>query len=92
VAGITEPWRNEIADGFEGWSLGHQETDLARLGQLPVPGVWMTGGDDRKFCALAQSTMAILPKFEFQTIPRAGHRLLSETPHAIQSCLKELAG
>ena len=92
AARITEPWRNEIADAFEGWSLGHQQIDPARLGQLPVPGVWMTGTNDPKFCALAQSAMEILPSFHFQTIPQAGHRLLSESPHAIQSCLKELAG
>ena len=41
---------------------------------------------------LARSAMEILPSFHFQTIPQAGHRLLSESPHAIQSCLKELAG
>ncbi len=92
AAGITEPWRNEIADAFEGWSLGHQEIGLGRLEQLRVPGVWMTGGDDPKFSALARSAMEILPSFHFQTIPQAGHRLLSETPHAIRSCLQELAG
>lgn len=92
AAGITEPWRNEIAEAFEGWSLGHQEIGLGRLEQLRVPGVWMTGGDDPKFCALARSAMEILPSFHFQTIPQAGHRLLSQTPHAIQSCLKDLAG
>ena len=91
-AGITEPLKNEIADAFEGWSLGCQEIELPRLGRLRVPGVWMTGGEDPKFCALAQSAKETLPLFHFQTIPHAGHRLLSGVPHAIQSCLEDLVG
>lgn len=79
-----EPWRQEIAGAFDGWSLGRQGTSTSLLRGITVPGLWLTGAEDAKFAALAGSASLHLPSLNMVTIPHSGHRLLHEAPQALR--------
>ncbi|MDB6070940.1 MAG: hypothetical protein JWL81_2111 [Verrucomicrobiales bacterium] len=87
-AGLTEPWREEIAGAFLDWSLGAQENPVPGLSSLTtLEGLWLAGGEDEKFTAVARETVARLPGFRLRIQAGAGHRLLSEAPDAVRQCL-----
>lgn len=70
-----EPWLEEIAQAFDGWSLGRQENLLPSLATLTLNGSWLAGEEDLKFCALARHATEMLPQFKQIIIPGGGHRL-----------------
>lgn len=85
-----ESWRQEIAGAFDGWSLGRQQGVLAFPGALKIRGGWMTGGADSKFSELALKGCGALPGFIPETVPHAGHRLLTSHPDAVGAALARL--
>ena len=85
-----EPWHEEIAGAFVGWSLGRQQNLLPALAKSPCAGIWLAGADDLKFSHLARTAVASLPEFTIQFISQSGHRLLRDHPAAIQSAIQGL--
>jgi len=66
--------RREIARSFVDWSLGTQEPLWARLAEIDIPVMWITGADDGKFSALARRAAGLMPKASHVQIAGAGHR------------------
>lgn len=89
-----EHWKPEIASAFRDWSTGAQENLRPFLQTLNVPVLWLTGGRDAKFTALAAECAALNPRVVHLAIPDAGHRLLRDAPdaaaEAMESFLKAL--
>jgi 2-succinyl-6-hydroxy-2,4-cyclohexadiene-1-carboxylate synthase len=69
-----EPWRRQIALGFSAWSLGQQADLRPLLPRVSCPVLWLTGGKDAKFTALAAECCALLPDAQHVIIRDAGHR------------------
>ncbi len=86
-----EPWRQEIAGAFDGWSLGHQENLLPALALLPCTGRWLAGANDHKFSHLARVATAQLPGFNLLIVPQAGHRLTAEKADIIKLNLQQMS-
>ena len=70
----------EISRSFISWSLGAQENLWPRLGEIPIPVLWLTGERDEKFTSLAQRACPIIPHANSLVIPASGHRLPWEQP------------
>ncbi len=85
-----EPWRQEIAGAFVGWSLGQQTAFVAFPGGHKIAGWWMTGADDIKFAALAAKGGGAPAGLKPQTVPAAGHRLLTGHPDYVKANLAGL--
>ncbi len=97
--GKAMPWgreadvarREEIARGFEEWSVGLQEDLRPRLAALSIPVLWIAGEDDEKFAALARELSAMMPAGRCEIVAGAGHRVpwdqAESLAQAIQSFL-----
>lgn len=86
--GQPSPWdrqpptarREAIARGFERWSLGSQQDLLPSLHQVSIPVLWLAGGRDEKYVAIARRACSELPDARLETVPDSGHRVPWETP------------
>jgi 2-succinyl-6-hydroxy-2,4-cyclohexadiene-1-carboxylate synthase len=67
--------RREVARSFVDWSLGAQEPLWERLGEISVPVLWIVGGNDAKFRALAERAVSLIPDARLAIAPQAGHRV-----------------
>jgi 2-succinyl-6-hydroxy-2,4-cyclohexadiene-1-carboxylate synthase len=67
--------RNEIARSFVCWSLGAQMPLWERLAEIRCPVLWMAGGRDGKFRAIAERAVEKLPNARIWIAPGAGHRV-----------------
>ncbi|MEM9480830.1 MAG: alpha/beta fold hydrolase [Verrucomicrobiota bacterium] len=81
----AEANRENVAKGFEVWSLGAQESLLDRFGELSLPVLWVTGERDPKFCDLGEEAVAQLPDGRLSVVAGAGHRVPWEQPDEFQS-------
>ena len=72
--------RREIARSFVDWSLGAQEPLWDALESIRVPVLWIAGGTDAKFLALAERAASLLPRASLAVADAAGHRVPWERP------------
>ncbi len=80
---LAEPWRAEIAQSFEVWSLSRQPDLRPLLPSVTCPVLWITGETDSKFTALAMEASALTPDSQHAVIPVAGHRVHLDQPAAV---------
>lgn len=67
--------RREIARSFVDWSLGAQQPLWDRLGEIRIPVLWVAGGEDSKFLALAERAAGLCAHGELAVAPASGHRV-----------------
>jgi 2-succinyl-6-hydroxy-2,4-cyclohexadiene-1-carboxylate synthase len=104
---IAEPWRTAmrqrrrrqsgpgLASSLRGMGTGAMKSVWARLVELDIPTLLLTGEHDLKFTALAQEMLGLLPQASHVVLRRAGHCAHLERPDEaaaqIQAFLRELA-
>lgn len=86
---LTEPWRSEIAQSFDVWSLARQPDLRPLLPSVGCPVLWITGERDAKFTALAAEASALMPHSQHVIIPGAGHRVHLDQPAAAAKCVRD---
>ena len=67
--------RREIARSFVDWSLAAQDPLWDRLSEITIPVLWIVGGNDGKFTALAERATALMPNATLSIAPECGHRV-----------------
>jgi 2-succinyl-6-hydroxy-2,4-cyclohexadiene-1-carboxylate synthase len=77
-----ERQRREVAMSFMEWSLGKQDNLRSRLSEIPCPILWVTGGHDEKFSALARECVDLLPQGKHEEVEDAGHRVPWDAPES----------
>lgn len=85
-----ETWREEIALGFENWSLGCQENLRPSLAQFDRPIRWLVGSRDSKFLRIGEEMSGVFTDFELKVLDECGHRILQESPEAVHRTLEEI--
>lgn len=83
------PRRRELARSFEAWSLGVQEPLWERLAEIRVPVLWVAGGRDAKFAAVAERAAGSTPRGECRVVGDVGHRVPWESPAAFAGLVAE---
>ncbi len=86
----SEILRNDpagLAAALRGIGTGTMTPLWARLHELEMPAVVLTGERDVKFCAIGRELAERLPDATLSTIPGAGHGLLRETPAGVAAAL-----
>lgn len=68
--------RERLAASLEYWSLGHQEPLAARIEQLQMPLLFVTGQLDSSYNAMMKQLHFYNPQSRWEQLPLAGHRLL----------------
>jgi 2-succinyl-6-hydroxy-2,4-cyclohexadiene-1-carboxylate synthase len=86
----SDDWAKDIAEAFDGWSLGQQQYLVPTLASLPCSGLWMVGTKDAKFTDLAKSTMPSLAGFKLRLNAGGGHRFLPLHAALVLATLEEL--
>jgi 2-succinyl-6-hydroxy-2,4-cyclohexadiene-1-carboxylate synthase len=64
-----------VSQSFLHWSLGNQKDLRSDLPKITCPVLWITGGLDPKFTALAEEATALLPNSEHLIVRGSGHRV-----------------
>ncbi len=67
--------RNELATTLLRCSVGTQDDLRPALARIQVPVLWVAGGRDSKYAALAQECSTLNPRFQLAILPEAGHRV-----------------
>ena len=67
--------RGELATALMRGSVGGQQDLRAALSKLQLPILWLAGERDLKYAKLACESAALNPRFYFEAIPDAGHRV-----------------
>lgn len=67
--------RSQLVNALCCGSLGKQSCLRAQIASLPFPILWITGGDDLRFCEAAQSLVFSHPLSRWQRIDGGGHRI-----------------
>jgi len=84
--------RSTLSEILRVWSLGRQENLRPMMASLRVPTLWLWGEEDVRFDPLMRELRLELidsPAHEFQGIPNAGHRLISQAPNAVAKAISE---
>ena len=76
-----------LAGSLRGLGAGQQEPVLARLGDVRIPVLLLTGDLDDKYCDLARRMAAVLPYAHTEIVPDAGHAVHLERPRAFSSAV-----
>ncbi len=58
------------------------------LPDLDLPIRLLAGADDTKFCGIARRMATGLPSASVAVVPRAGHNLILEAPHAVAAAIR----
>lgn len=82
-----EPRREQIARGFEIWSLGDQDDLAPSLANCPVPVLWITGANDEKFSDIAAGMVGVMSNARHVAIENCGHRVLDAAPAALVNAI-----
>ena len=80
---LIETWRREIAHACDVWSLARQPDLRPLLSSVQCPVLWITGGRDEKFTALAAEACSLLPRARHVIIQECGHRVHLDQPVAV---------
>jgi len=67
--------RNTLAEAMTTWSLGNQECLINDLEKLNIPILWIAGGKDTKYAALAKLVSLRHPQSRIWVAKESGHRL-----------------
>lgn len=84
--GVLEKHREAIERAFDVWSLGRQAAFSERLRACSVPQLWIAGGRDAKFAALARGMAG-----EHATavvLDDCGHRVPLQKPRELAECVR----
>ena len=77
-----------LAGSLRGLGAGQQEPVLARLGDVRIPVLLLTGALDDKYCDLARRMAAVLPYARTEIVPDAGHAVHLEQPRAFAGAVR----
>jgi len=78
-----------LANSLRGMGTGAQESLWPALSGLTVPTLLAAGGEDAKFCAIAESMMRRMPAATLAIIPESGHAAHLENPSAFNARVLE---
>ena len=67
--------RREIARSFVDWSVANQQPLWDMLPGITVPVLWIAGETDRKYKAIAEEAVSLLPNATVAIAPETGHRV-----------------
>lgn len=81
--------RADLAKSFRVWSLGLQEPLYEKIGKLNKPILWMAGGADVKYAAIAKSILLKHPLSRICIMPGIGHRPHWQDPNGFLSKINE---
>lgn len=85
-----ENYREQIASGFENWSLGQQPDLRPALSDSQIPFSWLVGENDPKFLAIAEEAQNLIPSCNLQVEPNCGHRVIHDQPGAVHRVVKRV--
>ena len=85
----SEKYAQKVARSFRDWSLGRQFDLRPALPKISCPVLWLTGAQDEKFCAIADETVARIPRGRSVFIPNASHRLPWQQPELFSQVVKD---
>lgn len=101
-AGIHQAMRYEVerctntsaglASSLRLAGTGAQEPLWDRLGEVTMPVLLITGGDDRKFTRINEAMAERLPASEHVVVPDTGHTVHLERPAATAAVLRDWLG
>ncbi|MHB8635568.1 MAG: alpha/beta fold hydrolase [Fimbriimonadaceae bacterium] len=74
--------REHLALALVSGSVGLQEDLRERLAAIGTPTLWIAGERDAKYAALARECADLNPRFTYDVVPDAGHRLPWTAPMA----------
>ena len=77
-----------LAGSLRGLGAGQQEPVLARMDEIRIPVLLLTGALDDKYCALARRMAAALPCARTESVPDAGHAVHLERPQAFAGAVR----
>jgi 2-succinyl-6-hydroxy-2,4-cyclohexadiene-1-carboxylate synthase len=77
-----------LAGSLRGLGAGQQEPVLARMDEIRIPVLLLTGALDDKYCALARRMAAALPCARAEVVPDAGHAVHLERPQAFAGAIR----
>lgn len=77
-----------LAGSLRGLGAGRQEPVLARMDEIRIPVLLLTGALDDKYCALARRMAAALPCARTEVVPDAGHAVHLERPQAFAGAVR----
>ncbi|MCH7998842.1 MAG: 2-succinyl-6-hydroxy-2,4-cyclohexadiene-1-carboxylate synthase [Chloroflexi bacterium] len=77
-----------LAGSLRGLGTGQQEPVLARMDDIRIPVLLLTGALDDKYCALARRMAAALPCARTEVVPDAGHAVHLERPQAFAGAVR----
>jgi 2-succinyl-6-hydroxy-2,4-cyclohexadiene-1-carboxylate synthase len=77
-----------LAGSLRGLGAGWQEPVLARMDEIRIPVLLLTGALDDKYCALARRMAAALPCARTESVPDAGHAVHLERPQAFAGAIR----
>jgi len=81
-----------LAASLRGIGTGAQPPLHARLARLAVPLLFVAGGDDAKFSAIARELAALAPRGECALVPGAGHAVHLEALHQTVALVRRFTG
>jgi pimeloyl-ACP methyl ester carboxylesterase len=73
---------NELARALGGLGPGHQPSLWARLGEIEVPTLVMTGVHDDKYEDITKRSARLIGTADRVLVPEAGHNVHAERPQA----------
>jgi 2-succinyl-6-hydroxy-2,4-cyclohexadiene-1-carboxylate synthase len=80
--------RAALAHALRAWSPAALPPVQARLRELDLPILWITGARDVKYAAEGERAVALLPQGELAVIADAGHRVPWEAPQEFRERLR----
>ncbi len=70
-----ERFEPSMAQCFQEWSLGNQESLWDQLDQITCPVQWVCGEEDTKFSNLGREAVTMLPQGKYVSAPGCKHRV-----------------
>ncbi len=86
---LASPYRHEIGQAFDNWSLGRQRDFRRALAEATIPVVMVAGEKDRKFADLGKQVAAVAPNLQFSLIKQVGHRILIRAPELLAQIMEQ---
>ncbi|MFB3052562.1 MAG: 2-succinyl-6-hydroxy-2,4-cyclohexadiene-1-carboxylate synthase [Dehalococcoidia bacterium] len=77
-----------LVGSLRGLGAGQQEPVLARMAEIRIPVLLLTGALDDKYCALARRMAAALPRARTESVPDSGHAVHLERPQAFAGAVR----
>lgn len=81
--------RASMRRGLAAWSLSEQSDLLPQLHRIECPVLWVAGGQDAKFRAIAEAGRLLSPGAQYRVVESAGHRVPWDAPHEFANLVRE---